>query len=516
MSSPKFTPLDEIEKIHRRAHETFLSGRTKSIAFRKEQIAQVGYLIKDNEQRFKDALMQDLRRPETDTILCDLTGAYLEVRTAYDNVERWTKQHKVEFNPQFFVMSPKVKAEPKGVVLHIAPFNLPVFLIFSPLVSMIAGGNAAVIKSPEQTPACSALIAELVPQYLDNDLYHVVTGGIPETQKLLELRWDHIFYIGRDQFVSLHLCQSYMRYIGNGRTGKIIAEAAAKHLTPTTMEICMAPEYVLIQRDSLDRLVEEMKNVYASFYPEGPENSRSLGRIVSEAHTARIKQLLDETKGTIVLGGTADVSKRYIAPTVVKDVTFDDPLMRDEIFGPVLAIVPVDSVDEAIKFINSRDPPLAVYVFSADEAFKRKVFDNTRSGAANANEVVITTAVPGLPMGGVGSSGYGYYTGKEAFLEFTHWRVSIDNPGWADKIAFGFRFPPHKPSKMLAMLSPPLPPRPGVAKKQATTRRWALWVALVLVGVGSTVSTVPRAGLSQWFWNAVKACIRRCSGKVVE
>ncbi|OSC99247.1 NAD-dependent aldehyde dehydrogenase [Trametes coccinea BRFM310] len=483
------TPIDEISNIHRRAREAFFSGKTKSIAFRKAQIAQVGYLLKDNEHRFIEALKQDLRRPESETILCDLAGAYIEVRSAYDNVEQWTKIQKADFNLNFFAMSPKLKAEPKGVVLLIAPFNLPTFLVFSPLVSMIAGGNAAVIKPPDQTPACSALIAELVPQYLDNDLYHVVNGGVPETKKLLDLRWDHIFYIG------------------NGRTGRIIAEAAAKHLTPTTMElggknpvvldpkcdfnvaarrilwgrflncgqICMAPEYVLVQKEHQDRLVDAMKEVYASFYPEGPENSDSLARIVNEAHAARIKQIIDETKGTIVLGGDADVSKRYIAPTVVRDVAFDDPLFQDEVFGPVLAVVPVNSIEEAIDFINSGESPLAVYVFSTDKSFQSKVFDNTRSGAANANEVVITTAIPGLPMGGVGGSGYGYYTGKQAFEEFTHWRISIDNPSWADKIGFGFRFPPYKPSKMLAMLYPSLPPRPAQGKnsKRASTKSGA-------------------------------------------
>ncbi|KAL7284873.1 hypothetical protein ACG7TL_002186 [Trametes sanguinea] len=515
------TPIDEISNIHRRAREAFFSGKTKSIAFRKEQIAQVGYLLKDNEHRFIEALKQDLRRPESETILCDLAGAYIEVRSAYDNVEQWTKIQKADFNLNFFAMSPKLKAEPKGVVLLIAPFNLPTFLVFSPLVSMIAGGNAAVIKPPDQTPACSALIAELVPQYLDNDLYHVVNGGVPETKKLLDLRWDHIFYIG------------------NGRTGRIIAEAAAKHLTPTTMElggknpvvldpkcdfnvaarrilwgrflncgqICMAPEYVLVQKEHQDRLVDAMKEVYASFYPEGPENSDSLARIVNEAHAARIKQIIDETKGTIVLGGDADVSKRYIAPTVVRDVAFDDPLFKDEVFGPVLAVVPVNSIEEAIDFINSGECPLAVYVFSTDKSFQSKVFDNTRSGAANANEVVITTAIPGLPMGGVGGSGYGYYTGKQAFEEFTHWRISIDNPSWADKIGFGFRFPPYKPSKMLAMLYPSLPPRPAQGKnsKRASTKRWAFWIALVLVGVGSTMLTDSRVGHSQWSWKALRA-----------
>ncbi|KAJ8474574.1 hypothetical protein ONZ51_g7117 [Trametes cubensis] len=506
-----YTPIDEIVKIHQHAREAFLSGKAKSIAFRKEQIAQVGYLLKDNEQRIKDALRQDLNRPDQETDFFDMTAVYMEVRLAYDNVEQWAKPQKADFNVNFFAMSPKLQAEPRGVVLLVAPFNFPALLIFSPLVSMIAGGNAVVIKPSEQLPAFNELIAQLIPQYLDKDFYQVVQGGREEMTKLLELRWDHIFYVG------------------NGRTGRVIAEAAAKHLTPTTMElggknpvvidakcdvnltsrrilwgrfsnagqICMAPEYVLVPRGFQETLVEAMKEVYASFYPEGPAKSTSFARVVSPAQAQRIKTMLDETKGVIVLGGDVDVPKKYVAPTVVKDVNINDALMAEEIFGPVLCIVPVNDVDEAIAIINSQECPLAVYVFSPDKSFQNKVFASTRSGAAVANEVVLTTAVHGLPMGGIGGSGYGYYTGKHAFEEFTHYRVSIDNPGWVDKVVLGARYPPYKPSKMLAMLAPGLPPRPTPGKNGTASKRWALWLAVLLVSAGSAVLT-GRHGTVTW------------------
>ncbi|KAH9903141.1 NAD-dependent aldehyde dehydrogenase [Cubamyces lactineus] len=490
MATTMYTPIDEIPKIHQHAREAFLSGKTRSIAFRKAQIAQVGYLLKDNEQRIKEALRRDLNRPELETDFFDMTAVYMDVRLAYDNVEQWAKPQKADFNVNFFAMSPKLQAEPRGVVLLVAPFNLPTLVIFSPLVSMIAGGNAVVIKPSEQLPTFNELITELIPQYLDNDLYRIVHGAREETTKLLELRWDHIFYVG------------------NGRVGRIIAGAAAKHLTPTTMElggknpvvidpkcdvnlaarrilwgrfsnagqICMSPEYVLVPRGFQETLVNAMKEVYASFYPEGPAKSASFARVVSQAHAERIKNMLDETKGTIVLGGDTDVSQKYIAPTVVKDVNVNDALMIEEIFGPVLCIVPVNDVHEAIAIINSQECPLAVYVFSPDKSFQNKVFENTRSGATLVNEVVITTAVHGLPMGGIGGSGYGYYTGKHAFEEFTHYRVSVDNPAWVDKVVLGARYPPYKPSKMLAMLAPGLPPRPVQGKNGATSKStWGFW-----------------------------------------
>ncbi|EIW52056.1 NAD-aldehyde dehydrogenase [Trametes versicolor FP-101664 SS1] len=518
MSVFTYTPVEDIPKIHERARQAYRTGKTKSVAFRKEQIAQLGYLLKDNEQNFIDALKQDLGRPSLETMFFDFAAVYVEVRTAYDNVEKWTKPQKAEFSFNFFAMSPKLRAEPKGTILIIGPFNVPVFTILSPLVGAMAGGNAAVLKPSEQTPAYSALLAELFPQYLDNDLYHVINGGIPETTQILELQWNHSTE-------------------GNGRVGCIIAQAAAKHLTPLTLEvtrrdkfcagknpvvvdpkcdlkvaarrilwgrfsnagqICLAPEYVLVPERFQDELVEAMKEVYESFYPDGPEKSDSYSRIVSEAHTARIKRLIDESAGAIVFGGAADVSQKYIAPTLVKDVKSNDALMQEEIFGPVLPVIPVKSIDDAIAFINERDHPLAVYVFSADKAFQNKVFDNTESGAAVVNETLISCGVPGLPMGGVGASGYGYYTGKHMFDEFTHLRVSIDNPGWVDKVAFGFRYPPYKPNslKQMQALSPTLPSKPGKCPSHlASGKRWGFWLGFVLIGVASLVLTGPALSL---------------------
>ncbi|KAI0634451.1 aldehyde dehydrogenase [Trametes polyzona] len=512
MPTAFYTPIEEIPKIHSRARQAYRLGKAKSIAFRKEQISQVGYLLKDNEERFVDALKHDLGRPSQETKFFDFSVVYAEVRMAYENVEKWAGAQKPAFDLHFFAMRPRMRAEPKGAVLVISPFNFPVFLTLSPLVGAIAAGNAVVMKPSEQTPAFSALLAELVPQYLDPELYHVINGGVPETTKILELEWNHILYTG------------------NGRVARIIAQAAAKHLTPLTLElggknpvvvdpkcdvqltarrlawgrfsnagqICLCPEYVLVPEGFQDTLVEALKEVYHSFYPDGPEKSDSFGRIVSEAHTERIKGLIEETKGTIVLGGQTDVAQKYVAPTVVKDVRGDDALMQEEIFGPVLALVPVKDVDEAIEFINQREHPLAVYVFSSDKAFQNKVFDNTESGATVANETIISCGVPGLPMGGVGASGYGYYTGKHAFDEFSHLRVSIDNPAWVDKVAFGFRYPPFKPSKQLQSLGSSLPPRVGKGRaSSANGKRWEFWL-LFVAGAGAVILT----GYGRGLWSS--------------
>ncbi|KAI1792163.1 aldehyde dehydrogenase [Ganoderma leucocontextum] len=505
MSTLTYTQLEEIPKIHAAAQAAFRSGRTKSVEYRKAQIAQVAYMLKDNEQRFKDALRSDLGRPYQETELMEFNPVYAEVKLAYDNVEKWTKPQSAPFGMNWFVMKPRLVAEPKGVVLIVSPFNVPIFLLLTPLISAIAGGNGAVLKPSEQTPVFSALVAELVPKYLDPELYHVINGGIPETTKILELPWDHIVYIG------------------NARVGRIIATAAAQHLTPVTLElggknpvvvdprfdvglaarrilwgrfsnagqICLAPEYVLVPAHFQDAFVDALKEAYASFYPDGPAQSDSFSRIVTSAHAERIKKMIDGTHGTVVVGGEADIENRYVAPTIVRDVKEGDSLLSDEIFGPVLALVPVKDVDAAIEFIRARDHPLAVYVFTHDSEFEQKVFSNTSSGAAVTNETVITAGVPGLPVGGVGPSGYGYYTSKQGFDELIHWRVSIKNPGWVDKFVFYFRYPPYRKDyqKYTKASTAALPPRPSKSLANGTAKRWGFWLLFALVGVSSVVLT---------------------------
>ncbi|KAH9902361.1 aldehyde dehydrogenase [Cubamyces lactineus] len=484
-----YTALDDIPKVRKRlpdpihdtANHAFLSGKTKSLAFRKRQIAQVGYLVKDNEQRFKDALKADLGRPFLETEFFDFLIVYGEARMAYDNIERWTKEQAPEFSLNWFLMKPRLKPEPKGVVLIIAPFNYPLFLLLVPLISAIAGGNAAVLKPPENTLAFSALLAELLPKYLDTELYHVINGAVPETTKILELQWDH----------------------SNGRVGRIVAEAAAKHLTPLTLEVsaipyphlpgknpvvvdpkvdlniaarrvlwgrlinagqvCLAPEYILVPEQAQDALIEAIRKAYQSFFPEDPKKSASFGRIVSQAHAERIKKLLDRTRGTIAFGGVTDVAEKYIAPTLVSNVRPNDSLMSEEIFGPVLLIVPVKDVDEAIAFINSRDCPLTISVFSHDKKFQDKVIENTQSGSVMVNDTLMAAGAPGLPIGGKGPGGYGYYTSKYGFDQFVFMRTSLRTPDWIDKVALWFRFPPYTAAnaKALRGLESPLPPRPS-------------------------------------------------------
>ncbi|KZP16930.1 aldehyde dehydrogenase [Athelia psychrophila] len=472
-----YTPVDEIEQIRTDLKNGFKSKKLRSLAYRKTQILQLAYLVEDNMDAFKAALKADLGRPELEAAFIEVSPTLNNILKIYNNLEAWAKPQKAPFSIQFSLMNPVIRKEPKGTVLIISPFNFPLWLSLAPVAGAIGAGNTVLLKPSELSSAVSQLTAELVPKYLDPDVLRVVNGAIPETTKLLELQWDHILYTG------------------GGAVGRIVSLAAAKHLTPVTLELggkspavisptcdlaltsrrllwgkftnagqtCIAPDYVLVPRAFQDEFVAALKARYEEFYPGGARESASFGRMVTGRHFERLRGLLAASTGTVVVGGETDASEKYIAPTIVKDVKFDDALMQDELFGPILPIVPVDSVEEAIEFINSRDHPLALYVFATSAAFKAQVFDNTQSGSCVANEVLLQCGAHGLPFGGTGASGSGYHIGKYSFDLFTHLRSSMDSPSFLDKV-IGGRFPPYT-AKNLAGLNklqlPTLPARPG-------------------------------------------------------
>ncbi|KAJ7606940.1 NAD-aldehyde dehydrogenase [Mycena polygramma] len=508
MASLVYTSLDDIDKIHAELRAGFNSGKTKSIAYRKFQLLQLAYLVKDNAKAMEEALMQDLGRPAQESQFMDITSSLTDIMSTYNNMEAWVKPEKPAFTIPFGLMRPVTYKEPKGVVLLISPFNYPVNLTLVPLCAAIASGNAAGVKPSESTPATAALFAELFPRYMDPDLFRVVNGAIPQMTKLLDLMWDHIFFIG------------------SGRVGKIVSAAAAKHLTPVTLELggkgpvfidpssdlqmaakrilwgkfinagqtCTAPDYIIVPRTEQAAVVEALKRAYAEFYPETtaspPLPPQNVAKLVTPQAFKRVNGLLQATKGTVVCGGQTDEARKYIAPTIVKDVPRDDALMSEEIFGPVLPIVPVEDLDAAIAYVNAHDHPLALFVFSQNDAYKSKVFGSTQSGMAVANSTVKIGGVPGLPFGGIGPSGSGYHTGKYGFDTFTHLRASVDMPGWIDKV-MGFRFPPYTSKKMEVLHArmdvkvparPKEPPPPG-ADAISGSRKWIfLAVAVAIAG----------------------------------
>ncbi|KAH9840998.1 aldehyde dehydrogenase [Rhodofomes roseus] len=466
-TSLAYTPVDEIPQIHQSLKQAFASGKSRDIHWRKQQILKLWHLVEDNLDGFRKALFDDLGRAPEESDGTELNSLLLEIKAAYNNVGKWSQTEKAPWHYMWFAMSPATRIEPKGVVLLITPFNFPLYLILAPFAAAIAAGNACLLKPSEGAPACSSLLAELFPKYMDQDFFRVVNGAIPETSKLLELQWDH----------------------RNGTVARIVCTAAAQHLTPVTLEnpavfdprvsnlkvaakrlmwgklanagqICMSPDYAIVPEHFQDAFIEACKQAYYELHPRDPKETGNMARIVNERHAKRIKRLLDNTKGEVVLGGNIDMETYFCEATIVKDVPLDDILMSEEIFGPILPIVPVKDVNEAIKVINSLGHALVLHVFSSDSGFKKKVFDNTQSGLAIANETLLHIQTVGIPFGGVGASGHGATTGKAAFDEFVHRRGSIDSPFWLDPMMLFMRYPPYtsRNTTMLNLVMHPKPP----------------------------------------------------------
>jgi len=336
-------------------------------------------------------------------------------------------------------------------------------MVTAPLVGAIAAGNCAVMKPSEVTVHTSAAIASILPRYLDTDAFAVVEGGVPETTELLEQRFDHVLYTG------------------NERVAKIVMAAAAKHLTPVTLELggkspclidksanlevaasriawgkfinagqtCVAPDHVLVHREVSAQFVEILARKIKEFYGDDPALSPDFCRIASERHTARFQQLLEGQK--VHTGGQVDVAKRYVAPTIVLDPSPDSALMQEEIFGPVLPIVTVDEMHEAIKFVADRPKPLALYLFTKSKALEDAVLHRLSAGTVCVNDAVIFMVSPELPFGGIGNSGMGRYSGWYGFETFSHMKPVMKRSFLFDA---PMRYPPYteQKAKLLKMV----------------------------------------------------------------
>jgi aldehyde dehydrogenase (NAD+) len=412
--------------------KAFATGRTRSHEWRRDQLRAMRRMLVERETELVEALGADLAKPPTEAYATDIGFTIAEIDYALKHLRRWMRPRRVRTRMFTKPSSGRIVREPLGVVLVIAPWNYPVQLALAPMIGAIAAGNCVVVKPSEVTPHTSAVLSELIPQYLDPDCVVVVEGGVPETQALLGEQFDHILYTG------------------NGKVARVVMEAAAKHLTPVTLELggkspaiidetanlevaarrvawgkflnagqtCIAPDYVLVARPVADRFVEELRDAVSTFYGDDPKNSRDYGRIVDGRHWQRLTALLDS--GTVAIGGDRDESTRYIAPTVLRDVDPSSPVMQDEIFGPILPVIEVDSIDQAISFVNEHDKPLALYLFSASSERARRVIGETSSGGACVNATMYHVTAPTLPFGGVGPSGTGAYHGKTSFETFSH------------------------------------------------------------------------------------------------
>ena len=450
------TPSLDAAGLVARLRDTYYTDRTRPIGWRKAQLRRLADLIRENEQAMVDALASDLGRPSFEAWLAEIKYLLLEIDHTLRDLAEWMRPER---HPAPMVLQPGsayVQPEPLGVVLVIAPWNYPIQLSLAPLIGAIAAGNCAALKPSEVSPASSKLLAELLPRYLDTDAIAVVEGAVPETTALLEQRWDHIFFTGGE------------------RVGKIVMSAAAKHLTPVTLELggkspviidksanlkvtakrlmwgkafnagqtCIAPDYLLVEESVKQPLVDALKKTLKEFFGEDPKASADYSRIVSDRHFQRLVTLMQD--GTVLHGGGHDAEQKFIEITLLDDVPEDAPLMQEEIFGPLLPILTVKDVDAAIRFVNARPKPLALYMFSGDRTNQNKVLSRTSSGGVCVNDTINHFVVPGLPFGGVGTSGMGAYHGKHSFDVFSHHKGVLEKPTFIDP---ALRYPPYNDTK---------------------------------------------------------------------
>ena len=413
--------------------------RREDAAARRQRLRRLANWLATHRADVQQALHQDFRKPAPETDLTEIWPLLTELKHTSHHLNKWLTPQSVSTPLALAGTKSWVQAEPKGVVLIIAPWNYPFYLAIDPLVSAIAAGNAVVIKPAEQTPATSALLRRLCEELFRPDEVLVLEGGKEVATELLRLPWNHIFFTGSPQI------------------GKLVMHAAAEHLSSVTLELggkspaivdatanlrdaaekiawgkfinagqtCVAPDYVLVQASAQAGLVAELQAAIQKYYNpdgEGIRQSESFARIVNEHHFARLAGMLEDaqTRGATVLGGEIDEHQCYLGPTILTNVPAGAAVLREEIFGPLLPIIPFGTLPEAADYVNASLPPLAQYVFTTSAKNQRYLLDNIAAGGAAVNETIIQLAHPELPFGGTGNSGLGKAHGYAGFLAFSN------------------------------------------------------------------------------------------------
>ncbi|CAJ0961801.1 unnamed protein product, partial [Mesorhabditis belari] len=433
----------------------FNSGATRSLAFRKEQLKQLKKMLIECEGVLCDSVWEDHKRQPKSTYLLEIGSTITEIDYFLDNLDDWAKPENVAKTVLNLLDTPQIIKDPKGVTLIVAPWNYPHYMVLLPLIPAIGAGNTVVIKPSEISEHSAKAMAECIGKYFDPKYLTVVNGGVSETTELLKERFDHILYTG---------CPP---------VAKIIMTAAAKHLTPVTLELggkcpviirddadleisakrvawgkwmncgqtCLAPDYVLVTEKSKGKFVDALRKSIREFYGDDIKSSKDYSRIISARHYDRISSLLDKSHGKVLIqDGERDREDLFITPTVL-DVQKEDTFMEDEIFGPVLPILTINSFDEQLEYIRQGEKPLAAYIFTRNDRDADRLLAETSSGGVTVNDVIMHLLVDTLPFGGVGNSGMGRYRGKFGFDTFSHEKSVLKKGFFGESLLFA-RYPP--------------------------------------------------------------------------
>ena len=441
---PRIAPAaPDLDAIFAEQRRRYRAEPYPSAAHRKAQLERLERAILKRRGALERALLADFRKPPEETAYSELIVTLVELRHAKAKVADWMQPRPVETALSMFGSKSEVRYEPKGVVLVMAPWNYPFQLLMAPLIAALAAGCRAIVRPSEKAPATRDVMAEIVAEAFEPGEVALVGGEIDVAQQLLKYPFDHIFFTG------------------GTAVGKVVMKAAAEHLASVTLELggkspcivdfdadldwaakrvafgkfyncgqtCVAPDYALVHASVERPFLEKLKAAIAKMYGATDAERKStpdFARIIDDGHFARVKALIDDTvrAGAVVeTGGTTDAAERYVAPTVLSNVTFDAPIMREEIFGPVLPVIAFGALDDALAQINARPKPLALYVFTKASKTADRVIDATSAGGTLVNDTVLHFANPNLPAGGTGESGSGNYHGHYGFKAFSHERA---------------------------------------------------------------------------------------------
>ncbi len=445
--------FDDITHIYVQQRHFFAAHETRSLALRSRALCRLRDAIVAHESDILAALQHDLHKSAFEAYGSEIGLVLSELKEAIHSLHHWVEPRRKPSSWFVFPAKSQLYPQPYGVTLIVSPWNYPFQLLFSPLIGAIAAGNCVVLKPSEHAPATAAITRMIIEQACDPQHVALIEGGIETSQALLNLRWDYIFFTG------------------STGVGRLVYQAAARHLTPVTLELggkspcyvdsdidvrltakrivwgkflnagqtCIAPDYILVHRTSQQALVTALIQEIKATYSEMPEGSTDYGRIINNTHFVRLMNYLSQ--GTIIYGGQHNATTRYISPTLITDVEADAPLMQEEIFGPILPIMTVDSVQEAITWINQREKPLALYVFSNQPQILAQFTEHTSSGGLCINDTLMHMANRHLPFGGVGQSGIGAYHGLATFDLFSHLKPVLQRGTWIDP---PIRYAPHR------------------------------------------------------------------------
>jgi aldehyde dehydrogenase (NAD+) len=434
-TAPEEISMEDIAKAVKAHRAFFGTGKTLHVGFRKNSLKELKNALFKYEDRLYDAFWEDLHKSKFEAFGTEIGMVSKEIDLHRKKVGKWAKPERVLTDMINFYSTSRIYHEPFGVVLIISPWNYPLYLGLTPLVGAISAGNCVMLKPAHYSKHVSEVIREFVSETFDPGYISVITGGRDVNQAILDERFDFIFFTGSPPL------------------GKIVMEKASKHLTPVTLELggknpcivapdanidvaarricfgkflnagqtCIAPDYLFVHVDVKKQLLDKIRQCIERFHGNDPEQSPDFGRIITDAQFSRLKNLM-HSAGTIIHGGRLNPKTRYIEPTLIDGITPDDPIMQEEIFGPLLPILDYTRIDDVISHINEREKPLALYFFSASKELREQILSRTSSGGGCVNDTIMHISNSRMPFGGVGNSGMGHYHGRFSFETFSHHR----------------------------------------------------------------------------------------------